>query len=81
MRDSRIKYQIVMPALRKEEDPEVIWLSLPLDLKTYAWLASLAENCHAFPEAVGASILRDVCEDDELENDRRVAPVESAMLQ
>lgn len=54
-----------MSAARNDEEPEVVWVSLPLDLRTFAWLASLAEQCHALPESVGASILRDVCEDDE----------------
>ena len=57
-----------MTALRKEDEPEIVWLSIPLDLKTFAWLAALAEDCHAFPESVGASILRDVREDDEITN-------------
>jgi hypothetical protein len=55
-----------MAALRKEDEPEIVWVSIPLDLKTFAWLAALAENCHAFPESVGASILRDIREDDEV---------------
>ena len=55
-----------MTALRKEDEPEIVWVSLPLDLKTFAWLAALAEECHALPESVGASLLRDVCEDDEI---------------
>jgi hypothetical protein len=55
-----------MSAIRKDDEPEIIWVSLPLDLATFAWLASVAEQAHALPEAVGASILRDVREDDEV---------------
>jgi hypothetical protein len=55
-----------MTALRKEDEPEIVWVSLPLDLRTFAWLAALAEECRALPESVGASLLRDVREDDEI---------------
>jgi hypothetical protein len=55
-----------MNAIRKDDEPEIVWVSIPLDLPTYAWLARIAEECHAFPEAIAASILRDVCEDDQV---------------
>jgi hypothetical protein len=55
-----------MQARKEDDEMEVVWVSLPLDLRTFAWLASLAEQCHALPESVAASILRDVCEDDEV---------------
>lgn len=55
-----------MSAERKKDEPDVVWVTLPLDLRTFAWLAEVADSAHAFPEVVGASILRDVREDDEL---------------
>ena len=55
-----------MPMTRKADEPDVVWVSLPLDLETFAWLARLADECHALPEAVGGSLLRDIREDDEV---------------
>lgn len=66
----RICYFCFMPTIRNEDEPDVVWLSLPLDLRTFAWLSELAEHCHGTPEAVAASLLRDVKADDEDAHER-----------
>ncbi len=54
-----------MPMTKKPDENDVVWVSLPVDLETFAWLVRLSEECHALPESVGGALLRDIRQDDE----------------
>lgn len=59
------------PTLREAEEDEedIVYFNVPLDLKTVAWLMAVCEGAHAPPAAVISSILRDIRIDDEASHD------------
>jgi hypothetical protein len=47
------------------EDPEeTVWIRVPLDGVTAARLQNLADDCHAVPTTIAASLLHDLLRDD-----------------
>ena len=67
----RIRYKVSAMQQRPHEldETEVVEFSVPLDLKTVAWLMELADANHASPAMVLASIIRDIRADDEMQHD------------
>jgi bacterioferritin (cytochrome b1) len=48
------------------EDPEeTVWIRVPLDSATAVRLQNLSDVCHAAPDNVAASLLRDILAEDE----------------
>lgn len=54
-----------MSAEHKKSDPEVVWVTLPLDMRTFAWLTARSQESRQLPETVAATVLHDVRVDDE----------------
>lgn len=48
-----------------DDDTDVVWISVPLSVRTAARLRNLANDCHAAADKVAASLLHDVLADDE----------------
>lgn len=47
-----------------DDQEQVVWLSIPVSRETAEMLIDLADNCHAEPQAIAASLLRDILADD-----------------
>lgn len=54
-----------MSAEHKKDDPDVVWVTMPLDVRTFAWLTARSQESRALPEQVAAAVLHDVRVDDE----------------
>lgn len=68
-----------MKAEQKKDEPEVIWITIPVDLHTFCWLASVAKESAALPETIASTVLRDVRQDDEALH-VTTAPIDGANL-
>ena len=69
-----------MKAAPEEDETDVVYFSVPLDLKTVAWLMDVCEGAHAPPMIVLAAMIRDLREDDEAAHDMAVERPQNATL-
>jgi hypothetical protein len=54
-----------MSAEQKKDNPNVVWVTMPVDLETFAWLTARSQESRALPEVIAAAVLHDVRVDDE----------------